>query len=153
MPKKTDFANTPCYVLRSGNQPIYPTINFDDPDTNCVCVYSFSDKPNYDKFIKSAGQLLTPYPLVKGYLSNQIAEIDSSDTNGVCLGLVILDATDLAQPVLSAATMAAVLLAQQEKAKQVPIEFELVFDPETTSYQFTNESDATPVIDTPCIVK
>lgn len=152
MTKKTDFANTPCYVLKSGNLPIYPTINFVDPDTNCVCVYGFSGKPIYDKFIKRAGQLLTPYPLVKGFLANQIAEVGSTESKGASLSLVILDATDYEQPVLSAATMAAILLAQQEKAKQVPVEFELVFDSETTSYQFTTEPEATPVIDTSCIV-
>ena len=135
MSKRTGFANTPCYLLRSGNQPIYPTVNFDDPDTNCVCVYGFSDKLIYDKFIKNTKQLLTPYPLVKRYLANQIAEANSAETNGVRLSLVILDATDPAQPVVSVATMAAVLLALQEKAMQIPVELELGFDLVTASYQ------------------
>ena len=128
------FANTPYYVLKSGNQPIYPTINFDDPDTNCRCVYGFSDKPIYDKFIKGADQVLTPYPLVKGYLVNQIAGANSAETNGVRLSLVILDATDATQPVVSIATMATVLLALQENAMQLPVDFELAFDPVTVSY-------------------
>ncbi len=66
---------------------------------------------------------------------------------------LILDATDLAQPVLSAATMATVLLALQEKASLVPIEFELVFDPETASYQFKNDSTSMPPIRPMHIVK
>lgn len=146
MPKRKDFVNIPCYVLKSGNQTIYPTINFDDPDTHSVCIYGFSDKPIYDKFIKSADQALTPYPLVKGYLSNQVDEAASIKDGGDCRRLVILDAIDQAQPVLSAATMATVLLAYQEKAKQVRIEFELVFDPETTGYRLRDDSNDVPAI-------
>ena len=134
MTKTARFANTPYYVLKSGNQPIYPTIDFDDPDKSCRCVYGFSDKPIYDKFIKSANQLLTPYPLVKGYLTKMIDDQDSRESKRVCPGYVILDATDGVQPVLAAATLAAVLLAHQEKSKQVPIEVELILDPETASY-------------------
>ena len=47
---------------------------------------------------------------------------------------MILDATNGEQPVLAAATIAAVLLAHQEKSKQVPIEVELVFNQDTASY-------------------
>ncbi len=128
------FANTPRYVLQSGNQAVFPTVNPDDPDNNCNCVYGFSDKPIYDKFVKSALQLLTPYPLVKRYLAKQIGEADSANASGVCPGYVILDAIDPVQPVLEAATMATVLLAHQEKAGQVPVEVELIFDPDTASY-------------------
>ena len=136
MTKAARFANTPYYVLISGKQPIYPAINFIDPDTSCSSVYGFSDKPVYDKFIKGADHLLTPYPLVKGYLSRLIGDQNSRDAKRHVPGYVILDATDGAQPVLAAATVAAVLLAHQENSKQVPIEVELIFDPETTSYRF-----------------
>ncbi len=132
MTTTTEFASTPCYVLKSGNQPIFPTINLEDSSKTCICVYGFSDKPIYDKFIDTAPQLLTPYPLVEGYLANQIAEAEATAPNGVCL--VILDATDPTQSVLSAATMAEVLRAQQEKARQVSIVLELAYDPETASY-------------------
>ena len=134
MTKTARFANTPYYVLKSGNQPIYPTIGFDDPDTSCRCVYGFSDKPIYDKFIKGADQLLTPYPLVKGFLTKMLDDKNSRDSKHVCPGYVILDATNGEQPVLAAATIAAVLLAHQEKSKQVPIEVELVFNQDTASY-------------------
>ncbi len=144
MPKRTDSANTPYYLLKCGDQAIYPTINFEGSDTHCVCFYGFSDKPIYDKFIKRSGQVLTPYPLVKGHLSNQIADTDSVDTTGDHLRLVILDATDPEQPFLSATTMATVLLAQQEKSNQVPIEFELVFDPKTTGYRLSDDSKDVP---------
>ena len=138
MPKTTDLIDTPCYLLKSGSQAIFPTINFENPDTNFVCVYGFSDKPIYDKFIESAEQLLTPYPLVQGYLTNQIAEV-SSDGGGAHLAIVILDATGLEAPILSAASMTTVLLAQQEKAKQVQTEFCLAFDPEMNGYRFDKD--------------
>lgn len=127
----TAFASTPCYVLKSGNRPIAPTIHSDD--TQCVCVYGFSDKPVYDQFIQDADELLTPYPLVKGYLSNQI---ESAGSAGEALQLVILDACAEAQPVLAAATMEAVLAARQNDEDQVPVAFELIFDVETNSYRF-----------------
>ena len=135
MPNTTDLIDTPRYLLKSGSQAIFPTINFENPDTNCVCVYGFSDKPIYDKFIERAEQLLTPYPLVKGYLTNQIAEA-SSDGEGTHLAIVILDAAGPKDPILSAASMATVLLAEQEKATQVQTEFRLAFDSETKGYRF-----------------
>ena len=144
MSQKTESANTPFFVLKNGNQPVNPTINFDDPNANCVCVYGFSDKSIYEKFIKSSGQLLTPYPLLKRYLENQIAEIDSAGTKAVCLGLVVLDATKTTQPLLSAATMAAVLHAQQEKAQKIFVEYELAFDPKTASYFFKSSPQQMP---------
>ena len=130
------FANTPHYVLKSGNQTIYPTIDSDDPDVSCSCVYGFSDKPIYDTFIKGADQLLTPYPLVMGYLNKIIDDQASCASKRACPGYVILDATDGGQPVLAAATISAVLLAHQEKSNQVPIDIELVFDSDTASYRF-----------------
>ena len=139
MPLESNTASTPFYVLKSGNQAIYPTIEFDNQDTNCVCVYGFSDKPIYDKFIKSTEQHLTPYPLVKGYLVNQVAEAASSKNEESKLRLVILDAANFEQSVLSAATMANVLLAHQAKVKQVSIDCELVLDPATNSYQLSNQ--------------
>lgn len=130
MTNKTDFASSPKYVLKSEGQPLCSTLNLDDPNTSCTCVYGFSDKSIYDQFNKNAKQPLVPYPLVQGYLANQIAEAESAGTEG----LVILDATDPTQSVVSAATMSAVLNAQQEQAKQVAIEFELSFNSETGSY-------------------
>lgn len=153
MSKRTDSANTPRYVLRNGNQAIYPSIRFDNPDTDCVCVYGFSGKAIYDKFIKSTEQALTPYPLVAGYLLNQIDDTCSDEAPGDRPRLVILDATDQAQPVLLVATMATVLLAQQEGVKQVSVEYELVFDPETTGYRFKDDSTIELPIDPLCIVK
>ncbi len=145
MKNQTGSAATPQYVLKSGSQPIYPTVNFDDSTTKCTCVYGFSDKPIYDQFINNASQLLTPYPLVKGYLANQIAEADSAETGGVRLSLVVLDATDPVQSVVSVATMASVLVALQEQAMHTPIVFELDFDLATASYHI-NRRDSREIL-------
>ena len=147
MTNKTDFADTPKYVLRDEGQPVHTTINFEDPKTSCTCVYGFSDKRIFDEFNKNAKQHLTPYPLVQGYLTNQIAEAETAGMQGIGIGLVILDATDPTQAVVSAATMAAVLGAQQEKTKQVPIELELVFSSETGGY-LKHDSKRTPPVAT-----
>lgn len=131
-------ASTPRYVLKSGSQPIFPTINVDEQQIKCV--YGFSDKKIFDQFIKSASQPLTPYPLVKGYLSNQIDAADAEQTNGRHLPIVILDATNEKQAVVSAASMASVLLAMQEQEKQISIEYELVIDAQTNQYRLSNEA-------------
>ena len=134
MTNKTDVASTPKYVLRSEGQPFHSKIESGDPKMSCAFIYGFSDKAIYDKFIKNAKQPLTPYPLVQGYLASQIAEANSADTGEVSGRLVVIDATDPTQTIVFAATMAAVLAAQQEKAKQVSIELELTFNPETGGY-------------------
>lgn len=134
---------TPNYVLRSDNKPFSPAIEFADPknetenenDTNCVCVYGFSDKPIYDSFLKSVSQLLTPYPLVKGFLQREITEGEEAATLGHSMRLVVLDAADLSQPILKVATMAAVLRAMQENEKQVPVEYELAYDVGSKRYR------------------
>ncbi|MDB2686831.1 hypothetical protein N9Y42_06425 [Mariniblastus sp.] len=147
MTKKTDFASTPKYVLKSEGQPLCSTLDLTDPKSSRTCVYGFSDKSIYDQFIKNAKQPLTPYPLVHGYLTNQIAEVESAGKNGAGIGLIILDATDPKQPTVSAATVKAVLAAQQEKATQVQVELQLVFNSETGGYLKSN-SEQTPVAPT-----
>ena len=147
MTNKTDFANTPKYILKSEGQPALLTIDPDDPKTSCTCVYGFSDKPTFDQFIKNAKHALTPYPLVQGYLANQIAEAESNGKSGTSLGLVILDATDPKQPVVFATTMATVLDAQRVKANQIRIEMELVFNSKTGGY-LKPDSKRTPVTPT-----
>ena len=147
MTNETDFANTPKYVLRDEGQPVHTTLNVDDSNTSCTCVYGFSDKRIFDEFNKNAKQHLTPYPLVQGYLANQITEAESAGMKGIGIGLIILDATAPTQAKVSAATMAAVLGAQQEKAKQVPIELELVFSSETGGY-LKHDSKRTPPVAT-----
>lgn len=138
---------TPNYVLRSDNKPFSPAIEFADTenetDANCVCVYGFSDKPIYDTFLKSVSQLLTPYPLVKGFLQREITEGEEAATLGHSMRLVVLDAAHLSQPILKVATMVAVLRAMQENEKQVPVEYELAYEAGTQSYRLSALAGAT----------
>ena len=133
MTKPSTHVATPFYILKSDKQPIFPTITFDEKNSGCICVYGFSDKPIYDKFIQSTDKLLTPYPLVGGYLENRIAEAAAPDKE-ISLCLVILDATNRSQQTIVAATMATVIEAQQDKDSQTPIEFELTLDSATGNY-------------------
>lgn len=137
MLRKEACATTPRYVLKSGSLPISPAIKIDDQKISCV--YGFSDKMIFDQFIESATKPLTPYPLVKGYLSNQIEAADAEQTNGRHLQIMILDATNERQAVVAAASMASVLLAMQEQEKQVSIEYELIIDSQTNRYRLSNE--------------
>ena len=134
MTKKTALADAPKYVLKSGNQPVAPTVILDDSKKSCVCVYGFSDKRIFDEFNKNSKEQLTPYPLVTGYLANQISAAEAAGADKVAACLVILDAKSPTHPIVSAATMAAVLDGQHEKAKEVPIELELAFNSEKCCY-------------------
>lgn len=135
MTKNVTLAKRPGYMLKSGSEPIFPKVVFDAATQVGVCIYGFSGKPIYDDFIRSAAQLLTPYPLVMRFLAEKIASLDTVSSSEIGPALVILDATSATQPVVVAATMATVLQAMEDNVKQVPVEFELVFDGEKGSYQ------------------
>ncbi|MFK7768442.1 MAG: hypothetical protein AB8B55_14570, partial [Mariniblastus sp.] len=137
----TKISETPRYVLNNDKQAFMATIKSDDPKTKCVCVYGFSGKLIYDQFVKSAGKPLTPFPLVKRLLSNHIDEENRKCSGGDCSTLVILDATDETQSVVSAASMASVLLAFEEKKAQIPIQFEFVFDAQTKKKKIKNATE------------
>ena len=92
-------------------------------------IYGFSSKQSYDLFRADSELTLIPYPLVKGYLKNQIAE--SADT----VRLVVVDAAGPQETELIAATMNSVLEAQEEKANQVAISFRLTLDQESQAYR------------------
>ena len=147
MTNKTDFATTPKYVLRSENQPFSSTLNSGDSKTSCNCVYGFSEKSIFDTFNKNTEQTLVPYPLVIGYLVNQIAEAKSAGKTGVDIGLMILDATAPTQATVSTATLVSILAAQEAKEKEVAIESKLVFDSKTGGY-LKHDSKRTPPVAT-----
>ena len=72
---------------------------------------------------------MTPYPLVKVYLRAQ------AGTTGDGLKLVVVDATGPREPYLRAATMAAVLEAQESHTPHVNTAYRLIFDPEANAYR------------------
>ncbi|MCS7467035.1 hypothetical protein NZK35_10290 [Stieleria sp. ICT_E10.1] len=127
-------ANTPCYVLLDGKQRLAPQLIAPDSGPAFVAIYGFSDKQPYDLFIADSKLALTPYPLVKGYLKNQIAE--SSDV----IHLVVLDAGGPNESPLNAATMDSVLQAQQQDANQVSVSFRLTLDGDAKAYRVEKAS-------------
>jgi hypothetical protein len=116
------FSKTPRYVLKDGSHPTGPSVLHASSDAPPLVVFGFSDKPEYDVFSKASPLALTPYPLVKGFLENQIAEDSGS------LRLVVLDATFPKQVVFNAATMQSVLNAFRVDSDRVAISHQLVLD-------------------------
>ena len=123
------LANTSYYVLLDGARRLGPKLLPLHGGTECVAIYGFSDKQPYDLFCANCDLPLTPYPLVKGYLINQIA--DSGDT----IQLVVVDAAGPQEAQLNAATMDSVLEAMEQDANQVTLSFRLTLDPESQAYR------------------
>ena len=132
------FAKVPRYVLKDGSRSTCPSVDGSSPDDPVTVIFGFSDKPEYDVFLKASSLALTPYPLVKGYLQNQISP-ESSVTN-----LVAVDAASPHQLVFHAATMEAVLESFQLGLDQVAITHQLILDEFSKHYRIQNFADATP---------
>ncbi len=122
-------AGTPNYVLMEAKHPIGPAIMPLQSEVECLTIYGFSDKGPYDKFCSNSQSSLTPYPLVKGYLRNQ------AGTPSEGLKLVVIDAVGPREHCLHAATMTAVLEAQENQTALVPTAFRLIFDQEADAYR------------------
>ena len=123
------LANTPYYVLLDGKQRLGPKLLALRGGPECAAIYGFSDKQPYDLFRGNCDLPLTPYPLVKRYLKNQIA--DSGDT----VQLVVVDAAGPQESQLNAATMNSVLQALEQNANQVMLSFRLILDRESQAYR------------------
>ena len=128
-------AATPYYVLMSASHPIGPTVLHFDMGIECSPIYGFSDKGSYDRFCTNSEQALTPYPLVKGYLRNQL------HASGDRLMLVVLNAAGPREPYLYAAAMAAVLESQESRATHVTSAYRLRFDEDANAFRLEEESD------------
>ena len=128
---------TPYYVLMDGKNRLGPTVSDGPVGNDCLAIYGFSSKDPYFRFEQNCEIKLTPYPLVKGYLSNQIAADDSTDHDNI-LKLVVLDATGPNDGLLHAATMRAVLDAQENRMPEVSVSHHLSFDAQTSTYQIVD---------------
>ncbi len=123
------FAKTPHYVLRDGSHPTCPSLCQASLDGGLTVIFGFSDKPQYDAFLAASTLALTPYPLVKGYLLNQVAiNVDS-------LKLVVLDAVSSQQPTLYAATFQSVLESIQMDLENVAVSHQLILEKSSLAYQ------------------
>jgi hypothetical protein len=128
------LVNTPRYVLLDGKQRLSPKLLGLQCGPECVAIYGFSDKQPYDLFCANSDVPLTPYPLVKGYLKNQITE------SGNTVHLVVVDAAGPQEAHLNAATMNSVLEAQEQEANHVTISFRLTLDQDSQSYRVEKAS-------------
>ena len=129
MTLSTVSVSTPKYVLMDDDGRIGPHLVPSPGGHTCLAVYGFSGKAFYDRFISASSLSLTPYPLVRGDLRNQL------ELAGNELALVVVDAAGPDEPVLEAALMQAVLLAQESKAMQVTAQHRLVLEPSTKAYR------------------
>ena len=127
-------AGTPHYVLMDENRRIGPTVVPLRSGGECSPIYGFSDKGPYDKFCMNSELALTPYPLVKVYLRSQ------AGAPGDGLQLVVLDAAGPGDPFLHAATMEAVLEAQENRTTHVTAAYRLMFDQEANAYRVAEDS-------------
>ncbi|MGB7346464.1 MAG: hypothetical protein WBD20_19750 [Pirellulaceae bacterium] len=123
------FAKTPRYVLKEGSHPTGPSVSQASSDDHAVVIYGFSDKPEYDLFLSASSLALTPYPLVKGFLKNQI-ELDFSS-----LKLVVLDACSSAEQCLFAATFQSVLSSFRLDLDTVAVSYRLVLKESSSDYR------------------
>ncbi|MCO8124171.1 hypothetical protein NHH03_20675 [Stieleria sp. TO1_6] len=122
-------ANTPCDVLRDGTERLGPPLSQQQGDQEYQVIYGFSGKGPYDRFAAQCDRPLMPYPLVKGYLKNRIAE------SAEVIHLVVVDASGPQEAQLSAVTMEAVLEAVQKNAPHVTLSFQLTLDRSSQTYR------------------
>lgn len=123
------FAVTPRYVLRDGLHPTGPSVMQTTSQAQVTAIFGFSDKPQYDAFLHQSSIALTPYPLVKGFLQNQV------DLDTEVLRLVVLDANGPKQSILYAATMQSIFESLDRKPDSVEVTHELILDETSGFYQ------------------
>ncbi|MDA8562992.1 hypothetical protein N9L06_00920 [Mariniblastus sp.] len=132
---------TPNYVLRDEGHAVRPVVAQASAGLIHDLIFGFSDKPFYDEFASKSKLLLLPYPLVKGYLKNQLEAATGDDdskqanANGALLSLVVVDAAGPEADVIYATTMEAILVAFDFRAKQILATHLLRFVPKSSSFQ------------------
>jgi hypothetical protein len=134
MPLIAVVAQTPYYVLMDGTRRIGPKVLGFQGGAQRSPVYGFSDKEPYDVFCANSHTALTPYPLVKSYLQDQASGLGEEPT------LMIVDADGPKAPILHAATIKAVLEAQENRASYVTVTHQLIFDEQADAYRLDEAS-------------
>ena len=130
MPSSSVVTAIPSHVLLKDNHRIGPSFLPSESDVPpCKAIYGFSNKTRFDSFCMNSEQMLIPYPLVVGYLQNQIEEA------GDGLTLVVLDATGPSAPTIYAATMEDVLTAIQNCMPHVTARHVLQVDQDNNRYR------------------
>ena len=121
--------DTPNYVLLDRAKRLGPELIALGSGQKCIAVYGFSDKQPYDAFCKKSELALTPYPLVKGYLRNQLETADDA------ILIIAIDPAGPDESVLNAAIMQSVLEAQETKSLQVTVSHRLTRDEQKSAYR------------------
>lgn len=123
-----DSCKTPRYVLKDGSNPTRPPVLKSSAKIQPTAIFGFSDKPEYDAFLNASPLALTPYPIVKGFLENQIAlSVDA-------VRLIVLDASSPNQRVFKAATFQSVLESFRLGLDRVAISHQLILDESSQEY-------------------
>jgi hypothetical protein len=135
MPLKAVVTSTPYYVLMDGDRRIGPSVVQGNSGIPCFSIFGFSNKLVYDRFCANSQLTLKPYPLVIGYLRNQVAAL------GDDLKLVTVDATGTREPYLNAATMEDVLEAQENRTTCVTATHRLILDQAADAYRAEEASE------------
>jgi hypothetical protein len=133
------LAKTPNYVLLDGTKRFGPDVLALESGRDCIAVYGFSDKSSYDAFCKNTTVALTPYPLMKGYLKNQIES--DEDT----LLIMAIDAAGPDEPIVNASTFPVVLEAREKKMTLAAVGCQLLKDNPSTAYRVEECHPAIPV--------
>ena len=120
---------TPHYVLKAGTLTHEPSVVQSESGSATYAIFGFSDKPQYDRFLLDATEGLTPYPLVKRFLQDQLAQ--EADT----LRLVILDPVSFDALEWKAATFESVLESIQSRSEFVKPSHRLVRQESSMSYR------------------
>ena len=131
-----EIMETPRFVLMEGNRRIGPHVAPSPSGRDCSTIYGFSHKTPYEKFRANSTLSLTPYPLVKFYLRDQVGGPENK------LRLVVVDASGPSEPVLRAATMEAVLEAQENGTTRVSTRHRLNFDADISAYRLEESNPA-----------
>jgi hypothetical protein len=122
----------PRYVLKAGAIPTGPLVEPESSDGRIAfVVYGFSDKPQYDAFHNQSSRLLTPYPLVKRYLQNQIALLAGQ------LGLIVLEATSPSQSQLHAVALDRLVEALESNQSIIQPTHQLLLVGNPSTYRVT----------------
>ena len=123
------LVDMPVYVLLEDHQRLGPRVVSPQAGTKCEAVYGFSCKRAYDQFCAKSRLALTPYPLVKVFLQDQLDAPEGG------LHLIVVDAAGPNEASLDAVTMSSVLESYDDPARRVVVSFRLILEQAEQAYR------------------
>jgi hypothetical protein len=119
----------PKYVLLHQGKKFGPQVLETTPRTNGIAIYGFSEKATFDAFCQLSKQALTPYPLVKRYLRDQIEAACEKEA------VVVVDATSPEALELDGVSMTDLLAAIEHESPDVAVRFRFTKELQSDKYQ------------------